>query len=268
MPQALVPQRLALPDGGTLAYGVHGAGPPLLLVPGLGGMASAWASVVPVLARRFTVILHDHRGTGMSSRCDRPYSIASIAADVRALMDRLAIDAAALVGHSTGGAVAQHLALHAPERLTRVVLSATWARSCAYMRRLFALRLQVLDRLGMAAYQELGELVLYPPWWLAAQPETPPRADATPLDIEIIRRRIGAVLAHDTQDALSRIALPVLVITALDDAVVPAAHSDGLAHDIPGARLALLGDGGHLIARTCPDAYLAQVEPFLMDRPA
>jgi aminoacrylate hydrolase len=264
----LLPQRLALPDGGTLAYGVHGAGPPLLLVPGLGGMASAWAAVLPALARRFTVILHDHRGTGISSRCDRPYSIASIAADVLALMDHLDLPSAALVGHSTGGAVGQHLALHTPERLTRLVLSATWARSCAYMRRLFALRLLVLDRLGVAAYQELGELVLFPPWWIASQPETPPRADATPLEIEIIRRRIGAIMAHDTQDDLARIAVPVQVITALDDAVVPAAHSDGLAHDIPGARLALLGDGGHLIARTCPQAYLAQVEPFLREEPA
>ena len=268
MSTALVPDRLVLPDGGTLAYGVFGAGSPLLLVPGLGGLADAWAPMLPALARRFSVVLHDHRGTGASSRCDRPYSVGSIAADVLALMDHLGIASAALVGHSTGGAVGQHVALHAPTRLSRLVLSASWARSCAYMRRLFALRLLVLDRLGSAAHRELSDLVLAPPWWTAAQPEPPSAWAETTLDVEIVRRRIGAVLAHDTQDALDRITLPVLVITALDDAVVPPAHSAGIARDIPGARLAELPQGGHLIARTRTERYLAEIEAFLSEPPA
>jgi len=262
-PQVTLPDRLRLPDGGEIAYGVHGAGPPLLLVPGLGGMASSWDAITPALAERFTVVLHDHRGTGASSRCDRPYSVASIATDVLALMDHLGLPAAALVGHSTGGAVGQHMALHAPDRLTRLVLSATWARNCAYMRRLFALRLRILNGVGMEAYRELSALVLAPPWWIAAQPEPLLGPAATPLEMEILRRRIGAVLAHDTQDNLGRIALPVLVVTAQDDAVVPAAHSAGLARDIAGARLATLPDGGHLLPNVHPDAYLALLHDFL-----
>jgi aminoacrylate hydrolase len=265
MPPALVPDRLSLPDGGTLAYGVHGSGPPLMLVAGLGGTADSWQPVLEGLAAHFTVVLHDHRGTGASSRCDRPYSVASIATDVLALMDHLGIARAALAGHSTGGAVGQHIAVHAPHRLGRLVLAATWARNCAYMRRLFTLRLLVLGKLGAAAYRELSELVLVPPWWIAAQLETPPVATETALDIEIIRRRIGAVLAHDMQDALHRIAAPTLVITALDDAVVPPAHSAGLARDIAGARLVELPDGGHLIARTRPERYLAELLRFLRE---
>jgi aminoacrylate hydrolase len=265
MSGALVPDRLALLDGGTLAYGVFGTGAPLVLVSGLGGLADAWAPMLPALARRFRVVLHDHRGTGASSRCDRPYSVGSIAGDVLALMDHLGVATAALVGHSTGGAVGQHVALHAPARLSRLVLSASWARSCAYMRRLFALRLLVLDRLGVTAYRELSDLVLAPPWWTAAQPRLRSATDESPLDVEILRRRIGAVLAHDTQDTLDRIRLPVLVITALDDAVVPAAHSTGLARDIPGARLVELPQGGHLIGRTRTERYLAEIEAFLSE---
>lgn len=260
---ALVPERLALPDGGVLAYGVHGAGPPLLLVAGLGGVAAAWSAVVPELARHFTVVLHDHRGTGASSRCDRAYSIASIAEDVLRLMDHLALGQAAYVGHSTGGAVGQHLAVHAPERLTRAVLSATWARNCAYMRRLFAFRLEVLNRLGGAAYRRHGELVLTSPDWIAAQPEAAAAPnEETPLEIEIIRRRIGAVLAHDMQEELGRIVCPTLILTAEDDAVVPAYHSMGLVAAIPGARLATLRDGGHLIQRSRARAFLETILPF------
>ncbi len=263
---ALVPERLRLPDGGTLAYGRHGNGPALLLVTGLGGVAAAWASVLPALAERFTVVLHDHRGTGASSRCDRPYSIGSIADDVLALMDHLDLAHCLYVGHSTGGAVGQHLAVHAAPRLSRAVLSATWARSCAYMRRLFALRLAVLNEMGAGAYRELGELVLASPAWTAAQPEAPPGPPSeTPLDIEIIRRRIGAVLAHDMQDALSRIACPTLILTAEDDAVVPALHSASLARGILGARLLTLRSGGHLIQRTSAPEFLAAVTPFLVE---
>lgn len=268
MSACLVPDRCALPDGGTLAYGMLGAGPPLLLVPGLGGMAASWEPLLPGLSRHFTVLLHDHRGTGASSRCDRPYSVGSIAADTLALMDHLGIAQAVLAGHSTGGAVGQHIAIHAPARLSRLVLSATWARNCAYMRRLFALRRRVLSELGAAAYREMSELVLAPPWWVAAQPETPPTTTETALEIEIIRRRIGAVLAHDTLDDLHRIALPVLVITARDDAVVPPAHSVALARAIAGARLVELPEGGHLLVQTRTTPYLAEILRFLLDAPA
>jgi aminoacrylate hydrolase len=261
---APLPFRLRLPDGGSIAYGVEGSGAaPLLLLSGLSGQAAFWDAVVPSLVERFTIVLHDHRGTGASSRCDRQYSVATIAADVLALMDHLDIPAAAVIGHSMGGAVGQHLALHAPERLTRLVLSATWARACAYMRRLFTLRRQILDGLGPGAYRRHGELVQAPPWWIAAQPEPADVPPETALGIEIIRRRLDAVLAHDTQDALGRIALPVLVVTAQDDIVVPPAHAAGLARDIPGATLARLPDGGHFVPRVRPDAWLALLRGFL-----
>ena len=106
---------------------VVGSGPPLLLVPGLGGRAEFWDPVVPPLAARFTVILHDHRGTGRSSIERIDYSIAQMTGDVIALLDHLGFDRAHLIGHSTGGAIGQTLAIDFPQRLDRLVLSATWA---------------------------------------------------------------------------------------------------------------------------------------------
>ena len=80
---------LTLSDGETLYYEVHGSGPPLALVTGLGGLASFWAPHVEALAEDFTVVLHDHRGTGRSSHSLIRYSIAQMADDTLQLLNHL-----------------------------------------------------------------------------------------------------------------------------------------------------------------------------------
>lgn len=240
---------LRLSDGASLYYETHGAGPALLLVPGLGGVAPFWQRHVATLSRHFSVVLHDHRGCGRSAPSRVAYSVAQMADDVRQLMDGLGIAKAHLVGHSTGGVIGQVLALDAPERIDRLVLSATWTAADAYFRRLFDTRAQALRELGAAFYGRLGNLVLYPPWWLArnaealekAQRESPiPR---TPDDI--VLARIEAILAFDRRAELPRIAHRTLVMAARDDAVTPAYFSDELARLIPAARLILFPTGGH-----------------------
>ena len=57
---------LKLRDGAELYYETHGSGPPLFLVPGLGGDGRFWGDNVAALAQQFTVVVHDHRGTGRS----------------------------------------------------------------------------------------------------------------------------------------------------------------------------------------------------------
>src|SRR5690606_27631942 len=144
---------LTLPDGGSLAYESIGTGPALLLVSGLGGVSAFWAEFAKACAPFFNVVLHDHRGTGASSRCDRPYSIQSMARDVRALCDHLKLERPLYVGHSTGGAIGQYLAASQELDIRALVLSATFARPCRYFQRLFESRLQVLQHMGMDAYR-------------------------------------------------------------------------------------------------------------------
>jgi aminoacrylate hydrolase len=246
-----------------------------MLVAGLGGAGAFWDGggfAQRCLEAGLQVILHDHRGTGASSRCDRPYSIASMASDVLALMDHLGIERAALAGHSTGGAIGQVLALETPDRISRLVLSATWARSCAYFRRLFEARLEILERLGFGAYRRHAALVLNPPYWIAAHdselaaelqagPGHPMQEH--PMDGEITRRRIRAILAHDVLDRLPAVTCPTHVVVAADDAVTPAYHSQALVQAIQGASLQVLPRGGHFLNRAEPEAYAGAVIPFL-----
>lgn len=257
---------MTLSDGETLYYEVHGAGPALLLVPGLGGLGSFWAAHLPALSRDYTVVLHDHRGTGQSSRSAIRYSVEQMADDVIQLMAHLGLEKAHLVGHSTGGAIGQVIALDRPELIDRLVLSATWTAADDYFRHLFGVRGQALRDGGMQAYARLSSLFMSPPEWIRdnqariAEQEAAVAGASTP---EIVLSRIAALVAFDRSAELSRIAAPTLVSGARDDVVTPAYYSEALAAAIPGAELRLLPDGGHFYPVVRAEAFRAQVVAFL-----
>ena len=258
-----------LADGGSLAYTLRGEGPPLVLISGLGGLASFWNAFAEVCAPYFRVVTYDHRGVGGSSALEGPTSIDAMREDLIGLLDHLGIASAAILGHSTGGAIAQNLALAQPERITRLVLSATFACACAYMRRLFAGRIELLDRLGIDAYRRHAVTLLNAPYWLDANDavvEAELQAAATrskPTDAAVVRERMLAVLGHDAQDRLRQIACPVRIVVAADDIVTPAYLSQRLADGIPQAELKVLPRGGHYAMRAEPERYRDAVLDFL-----
>lgn len=136
----------------SLYYERQGMGFPVLFITGLGGYASFWQEQVGAFARRFEVITFDHRGIGRSDPARTGYIVERMTDDAIALLDALKIKRAHVVGHSTGGAVAQVMAIEHPARLASVVLSATWTKADAYFRRLYSLRKEILERLGPSIY--------------------------------------------------------------------------------------------------------------------
>src|SRR5215472_8035300 len=142
----------------SLYYERHGMGFPVLFVSGLGGFASFWQDQVAAFAKRFEVVTFDHRGFGQSDPSRIGYTVERMAVDMVALMDALQIKRAHVVGHSTGGAIAQALAIDYSSRLASVVLSATWTKADAYFRRLFTFRKEVLLRLGPSTYLQSATL--------------------------------------------------------------------------------------------------------------
>ena len=142
--------RIAVGEG-SLYYERQGIGFPVLFISGLTGFASFWHDQVAAFAKQFEVITHDHRGIGQSDPSRVGFTVDRMAADVIALMDALQIERAHVVGHSTGGAMAQILAIEHPKRFASIVLSATWTKPDAYFRRFFGLRKDILLRLGPSA---------------------------------------------------------------------------------------------------------------------
>lgn len=239
-----------------------------MLVPGLGGIGSFWAHQVAAFARDFRVIIHDHRGTGHSSRSRIAYSVDQMADDVLRLMDALKIDAVHYVGHSTGGAIGLTIAQDRPERIKRFVLSAAWAGEDNYFRRSFAVRRELLRTGGMRSYLRASVLMQHPPSWVHAHElairEEEAKTMLNPPDPEILESRIDAIIRFDRRARLGEIRAPTLVVVAQDDMITPPYLSEELAAKIHGAELAVLPYGGHFAPMVDPAAYNQAIRPFLL----
>jgi aminoacrylate hydrolase len=260
MPQA------ALGDA-YIHYETHGAGTPVLLVPGLGGVGSYWMPNIPAFAQRHQVVIHDHRGTGESSRSRIRYSVDQMTDDLLGVMDHLEIEKAHLVGHSTGGVIGQTLAARHPERLLSLTIYASWTRADPFFRRVFEARRALLMQAGAAAYVRSTAVFLYPDWWVNENvalleereklviPAFPPT--------EIVASRIDAIVDFDRTADLPNIRTPTLVICAKDDILTPPYFSRELARTIPGAELVELERGGHCASETSTKAFNDAVLGFI-----
>ena len=113
----------------TLHYAVDGAAsaPALILSNSLGANLTMWDRQAAQWAKRFRVVRYDQRGHGRSSAPEGDYSMEMLGRDVLALMDHLKIERADWCGISMGGMTGMWLALHAQERMGRLVLANTSA---------------------------------------------------------------------------------------------------------------------------------------------
>jgi pimeloyl-ACP methyl ester carboxylesterase len=114
--------------GGRIYFEVHGQGAPLLFLNGIMMSTVSWSAFVPVLSRKFQLILADFRDQGQSSRMNEPYGLDVHVEDMAGLLDHLEISRAHVTGISYGGQVALRLALSHPEKLRSLCLFNTPSR--------------------------------------------------------------------------------------------------------------------------------------------
>jgi aminoacrylate hydrolase len=256
-----------MPVMGDIHYEEHGAGPPLMLVTGLSGLKSSWTAQVPRLSPHFRVITHDHRGTGQSARSAIVYSVEQMARDVLGLMDDLGVECADFVGHSTGGAIVQWIALNEPARIRRAILSSTWSAPDSYFVKSFEFRKEVLSKLGPEAYARASSFTMYPPDWFAKNEDAVLRAEKLLLagfpENEIVISRIDAICRFDVAERLGEIKIPTVVTCADDDRVTPVYLSHAIADRIPNSRKAIFPWGGHASPTLNADKYAELVKNTL-----
>lgn len=253
-------------NGVKTYYEVHGAGPPLVLVSGLGGNASYWLPQLDELSRHFKVLIYDQRGAGQSACPDMEYSIQLLADDLSALLNELRFEPSFFVGHSTGGAIGQFIAAQHPALLRGMILHASWPQSDAHFQWCFRARLALLESTDVTTYLLGSALFMYPPEYLRQHADRlQDKISVSALSFpsqRIIARRVKAIMAHDALQLLPEISTPTLVHCAKDDVLTPPYHSRLLASTIPNAEFILQPYGAHGYSEVYPEKFCSVITDF------
>jgi pimeloyl-ACP methyl ester carboxylesterase len=234
-------------DGARIWYVSYGLGFPVILLHGGLGHSGNWGYQVPaVIASGYRAVLIDSRGHGRSTRDSRPYTYELMASDVLAVMDRLHLKRAAIVGWSDGACTGLILATKIPARIAGVFFFACnmdpsglkeTARPSPLLERCF--------RRHAKDYAELS---------------------ATPDQFEEWTGAVG--LMQKTQPnystrQLATIAVPVTIVLGEHDEFIKLEHAEYLARNIPATELLILPDVSHFAPLQRPDHFNRVMLSFL-----
>jgi pimeloyl-ACP methyl ester carboxylesterase/DNA-binding CsgD family transcriptional regulator len=262
-------------DGISLAYAVHGDGPPLVRVAtwlthlDYDWESPVWRHWLDTLGRRHTVVRYDERGCGLSDAEVGDLSLESWVGDLEAVVDAAGLDRFALLGVSQGAAIAVDYAVAHPERVTDLVLYGGFAHG----RRLRGQTEQddaviASIRAGWTrvdpTYRHVFSALFLPDgtpeqkaWY-----ENLLRVSTSP---ETAVRLFEARGWLDVRDRAREVRARTLVVHARDDRVVPVEEGRLLAALIPDARLVLLESANHILLADEPawSYFLSELSAFL-----
>ncbi len=242
---------------------------PLLMVLGLSHRLPHWGRLPFLLAEDLFLVMFDCRGMGLSERRDEPYSVEDEVADMAAVLEAAGVDRAWVYGRSRGGMLAQAFALAHPGRTLGLVLSGTSHRGPDTIPQTDAVSRAMNFTPEMTREQifETQAIAMAAPGWRERDPEALAYLLATDLDAP--PRRFAVVRQQEAMsdwsgyDRLPTIACPTLVICGEDDGMVPPGNSRSLAERIPGARLELIPQCGHLDMLEQPEATARLILDFV-----
>lgn len=244
-------------NGIDVRYTVTGEGPWLALSHSLACRLEMWDEEVRRLSKRFTVLAYDTRGHGESGAPAFDYTLDLIADDIKGLLDHVGAKQAHWVGLSMGGVYGLHTALRYPGRLASMVLADTSSRLSPEGIQAFKDRVAAAKAGGMEAMVEPTLKRWFKESFRAKKPELMARvADwirKTPL-----AGYLGTSAAIPTIDVTARlgeIKVPCLALVGADDIAMPVAFSEILAKGIPGCKMAVIPDAGHLSNLEQPEAF-------------
>ena len=239
---------VAITKSTSIDYDITGEGPPLLLVGGLGFGRWGWFKQVPAFSRHFRTITFDVRG---ERRLEN--GVGDLADEVVSLLDHLGVKKAHVLGSSLGGFVAQELALVRPDLVDRLVLVGTSygglgtesasPRALSDMLGWGSFSAEEAVRRGLetatsGAYRaEHGDEFEQLVGWRFAD---------SPSDAAYYEQAMAGA-SFDLSRDVGHITSPTLVIHGAEDRYVPVANAAALAGAVPGARLRVLDDAGHLV---------------------
>ncbi len=238
---------LAPVNGIQIWYAEFGQGEPVILLHGGLANANYWGNQVPALAKSYRVIVMDSRGHGRSTRDDRPFGYDLMASDVLALMDYLQIGKAAIIGWSDGAILGLDIAIHHPERITKLFAFAANSDPSGVNIAPSPVFKKFIDR-AKTEYEQLSP---------------------TPGAYNSFLVQITAMWAAEpnfTAEDLRAIKVPVLIVDADHDEAIKRENTEFMAREIPNAGLALLPGVSHFALLQDPEQFNCDLLHFLRQR--
>jgi 3-oxoadipate enol-lactonase len=228
-------------------------GPVVVLSNSLGATHRMWDAQFEALEPRFRVVRYDTRGHGASPVAQGPCTIDDLADDLVALLDRLEVEEAHIVGLSLGGMTAMRLAARNPERVDRLVLLCTGAQlppASNWTDRAATVREHGSSVVAAAVVERW-----FTAEFLIAHPDSraihQAMVAATPA--EGYAGCCEAIAALDLRDDLSSIVAPTLAIAGADDPATPPANLEEIATGVKDGRLLVVSHAAHLANAEQPD---------------
>lgn len=250
--------RTALINGINLAYDDSGAGPAVLLIHGFPLCRKMWQPQVKGLVDAgYRVIAPDLRGFGESDTPNGPCSMDDYADDLVGLLDHLGIDQAVVAGMSMGGYILFSMLKNSPDRVSGAVFLVTRsvADDDAGRKRRQKLAEDVL-KFGPQITADIFQELLFAPGTVQQRPRLAEEVYGWMVETSSLGLA-GGLLAMgarpDSTPMLSQIKIPSLVIAAGMDKACPLELGRQIAEGIPGAKLSVFEDAGHMVNLELPN---------------
>jgi len=253
----------------------------LLLIHGIAGNFENWREVIEPLARRHTVVAPDLPGHGGSAPGAGDYSLGALASGLRDLLAALGHERATLVGHSLGGGIAMQFSYQFPEITERLVLvsSGGLGPEVSAILRAAALPGAALFISATAALgSTVGTKVARGLALVGLRPTTDVAEVARGYVSLVDRERRTAFLAtlrgvigtggqrvHAGDRLYLTEGIPVLIIWGARDTIIPVQHGKEAHEAMPGSRLEVFEQVGHLPQLDAPGRFIAVLEQFIAE---
>ena len=239
-------------------------GPPVVFANSLGTDLRVWEPVLPYLPAGFRYIRYDKRGHGLSDSLPGPWRIEDLADDLAGLLDRLGVRSAAVVGLSVGGLIAQALAARWPDLVRVLVLSGTAPKIGTA--EAWADRIAAVESQGIAAIADAILERWFSPRFRAEEPALALwRNMLTRSPVAGYVATCGAIRDADLTESTRTLRLPVLAMVGSADGSTPPDLVAAMAAMIPGARIEIIPDAGHLPGVERPAAVARLIADFLKE---
>jgi pimeloyl-ACP methyl ester carboxylesterase len=250
-------------NGIDIYYDIAGKGDPLVLIEGLGYSSWMW-EFQRSLSDKLELVIYDNRGVGMSSKPEIPYTMDDFVNDLSGLAENIGLDSFFLLGASMGGMIAQEFAFRHENMLKGLILSSTNFGIHSKQPSADVLKILASQPSESSIYERMAP---------AFSRETlENRKDLVEKIIGLRIRRndkvmqlqqISAVVNFDSLNRLGNLKMPVLILSGMDDNVVPPENSSRMHDLLTNSRLVKFRDAGHLVNMEKSEEYNREVLNFI-----